>query len=80
VYAYDMIDKSQHFVNSWYHYGLPKGKQFKIQNGSKLDMIQILGFPELLSSLDIEDEETVGLPGAVRSRTSRLAKALKFSI
>ena len=29
---------------------------------------------------DIEDEETVGLPGAVRSRISRLAKALKWKI
>ena len=27
---------------------------------------------------DIEDEETVGLPGAVRSRISRLEKALKW--
>ena len=29
---------------------------------------------------DIEDEETVGLPGAVRSRISRLAKALKWKL
>ena len=29
---------------------------------------------------DIEDEETVGLPGAVRRRISRLAKALKWKI
>ena len=29
---------------------------------------------------DIEDEKTVGLPGAVRSRISRLAKALKWKI
>ena len=29
---------------------------------------------------DIEDAETVGLPGAVRSRISRLAKAIKWKI
>ena len=28
----------------------------------------------------IEDEETIGLPGAIRSRMSRLAKALKWKI